>query len=202
MSRRLVSRDVGRTEVLHRAATAIAERGYHGMSMRDLARSTGRGLASFYHLFRSKEDILFELQQRAFLELCATAEASLASSGQPSTRLHLFIENHVRFVVEQPDIMRVLVQEASALPPSSRAVIRSLKLRYFEIGERLVGAVGGGADTGDVEDPLEIERATYCMFGMLNWIFGWYEPARHGTPTALAKTIFDVIVSGIAGGRR
>ena len=37
----------GKTEILAAAARAFAEHGYHGMSMRDLAKATGRGLASF-----------------------------------------------------------------------------------------------------------------------------------------------------------
>lgn len=195
--KRAASRDEGRTEVLERAASAIAEHGYHGMSMRDLARATGRGLATFYHLFASKEDILFELQQRAFQRLVASATPLLTADGDAIDRLHAFITNHVRYFVEQPDVMRVLVQEASALPPKRRAEIRTLKRRYFEIGEALLRDVI--ARRAPVSDPRELERATYCMFGMLNWIYGWYEPTRHGPPEVLAKTISTVTVSGASG---
>lgn len=208
MSRRFATGDDARAEVLRRAAVSIAEHGYHGMSMRDLARSTGRGLASFYHLFRSKEDILFELQQRAFQELCESAEASLggprvgAEASGASTRLRCFIENHVRFVVEEPDLMRVLVQEASTLPPESRAVIRALKQRYFDLGARLLGGVAAESGAESPLPPMEIERASYCMFGMLNWSFGWYEPERHGTSSELSNTIFTLITNGVAGERK
>lgn len=196
MSRRFASRDEGRTEVLIRAAAAIAAHGYHGMTMRDLAKATGRGLASFYHLFGSKEEILFELQQRAFQHLLASADAALVAPGEPVERLHRFISNHVHYFVEQPDVMRVLVQEAAALPAKRRAAIRGLKQRYFAIGEellRLVVVAGCGRPSA-----LELEREAYCMFGMLNWIFGWYSAARHGTPDELARTILDVTVSGVS----
>jgi AcrR family transcriptional regulator len=195
--KRAASRDEGRTEVLERAASAIAEHGYHGMSMRDLARATGRGLATFYHLFASKEDILFELQLRAFQRLIASATPLLSVDGDAIDRLHAFITNHVRYFVEQPDVMRVLVQEASALPPKRRAEIRTLKRRYFEIGQALLRDVI--SRRSQASDPRELERATYCMFGMLNWIYGWYEPTRHGPPGVLAKTISNVTVCGATG---
>jgi AcrR family transcriptional regulator len=198
VSRRSAARDEGRSEVLLRAAEAIAQHGYHGMSMRDLAKATGRGLASFYRLFQSKEDILFELQHRAFQQLLASAERALEQGHDPADALHLFIANHVRYFVEQPAVMRVLVQEASALPPERRAVIRDLKQRYFGVGERLVrdviGARGGSVAAGGA---LEVERSTYCLFGMLNWIYGWYEPSRHGSPDDLARTIFDTTLGGV-----
>jgi len=198
MTRRFASRDEGRTEVMTRAASAIAEHGYHGMTMRDLAKATGRGLASFYHLFSSKEEILFELQQRAFQHLLESAEATLRAPGEPVARLHRFISNHVHYFVEQPDVMRVLVQEASALPPKRRSVIRHLKQRYFAIGETLLRRVME-EKSGRKPSALEVERKAYCMFGMLNWIFGWYTAARHGTPDELAATILEVTVSGVSG---
>ena len=198
MIRRLRARDEGRTEVLTRAASAIADRGYHGMTMRELARATGRSLGSFYHLFGSKEEILFELQQRAFQHLLASAEAALSGTDDPVQRLHRFIANHVHYFVEQADVMRVLVQEASALPPLRRRIIRDLKQRYFKIGEALVRAVVEQGNASKLP-ALEIERRAYCMFGMLNWIFGWYVAERHGTPDDLARTILRVTVSGVLG---
>jgi AcrR family transcriptional regulator len=198
MSRKVGTRDEGRTEVLTRAATAIAKHGYHGMTMRLLAKATGRSLAGFYHLFSSKEEILFELHQRAFVHLLGSARAAVEGTGERATaaqKLHRFVANHVQYVIEQPDIMRVLVQEASALPPRRRAVIRDLKERYFGLGEALVRGVieEGGKRLADEE----IERRAYCVFGMLNWLFGWFDAERHGSPDDVARSILDVAVSGV-----
>ena len=48
----------GKLEILTAAARAFAEHGYHGMSMRDLARATGRAPATLYNYFDSKEELL------------------------------------------------------------------------------------------------------------------------------------------------
>jgi AcrR family transcriptional regulator len=196
MSRRAASRDEGRTEVVGRAAHAIAEHGYHGMSMRDLARATGRSLASFYHLFGSKEEILFELQQRAFAHLLRSARTAAAAPGTPEDRLRAFIANHVRYFVEQPDVMRVLVQEASALPTERRSVIRALKERYFALGKRLLADASATPPAVAMPED-ELVRSTYCMFGMLNWIYGWHDAARHGTADDVAATILSMTLSGV-----
>lgn len=116
-TRRAVARDESRAEVMLRAATAMARHGYHGMSMRDLAKSARRSLASSTTCCQSKEDILFELQRTSFESLIESAEAVLTSTTDPDARLDAFVDNHVRFFVEKPDVMRVLVVEASALPP-------------------------------------------------------------------------------------
>ena len=193
-----------REEILAAAARAIARDGYHGASMRDLARDTGRSLAGLYAHFRSKEEILLALQSDAFRALIEGAERALAAERDPVRRMHAFVLNHVRQFEQHPDIMRVLILEASTLPPARRAIIRVLKEHYFRLGcdvlhvlvEFGCGAGGAGAIAGP--DDEELERVTYSFFGMLNWIWGWYEPRRHGSAEQLARTIERVALCGIA----
>jgi TetR/AcrR family transcriptional regulator, cholesterol catabolism regulator len=191
-----------RKAIIEAAAAAIARRGFHGMSMRDLARATDRSLAGFYNYFGSKEDVLFALQKEAFETLVATARDDLEGVAEPAARLYVFIHHHVRYFAEHPDVMRVLVHEAAALPAPQRRVVRTLKERYFEIGRAIVrDVVEGGCGTpgteGSAGDPLELERATYGVFGMLNWVYAWYDPKRHGAPGEVASTIHRITLCGL-----
>lgn len=196
-------RDHSRATILSAAARAIAREGYHGMSMRDLARATGRGLASAYAHFASKEDILFALQSEAFDALITSAERATGAEEDPVLQLHAFILSHLRFFTSHPDLMRVLVQEAGALPPRRRAPIRARKERYFDIARRILevvvefgcGKSAAGRRRSSVSEQ-ELERATYALFGMLNWVWGWYEPKRHGPPEALAQTFHRIVLCG------
>ena len=192
-----------RVEILDAAAAAIAESGFHGMTMRGLARATGKSLASFYNYFPSKEELLFSLQADAFETLTTSLKAALLDVEDPVERLHVFILNHLRFLAEHKSVMRVLVHEASALPRGRRRTVRLLKERYFQIGRDIVASILGagcsspGADGAGSLDPAEIERVTYSVFGMLNWSYGWYEPEQHGTPEDVARTIHAVAVCGL-----
>ncbi len=183
----------GRAEILVAAAEMIAARGYHGMSMRDLAAATGRGLASLYNYFDSKEDLLFALQSGAFRTLVETAREAVDAESTPDARLYAFIANHVRYVTEHRDVMRVLVHEAAALPPAHRRATRLLKDAYFALGRQLM------AERGVADDYAEIDRATYSLFGMINWTFGWYDPTQHGTPFDVARTILRMTVGSPGG---
>jgi len=194
-------RSRSRSAILAAAAHAIAREGYHGMSMRELARATGLGLGSSYAHFASKEDILYALQSEAFDALIESAEQALSGDDDPVRRLHAFILSHLRFFAAHPDLMRVLVQEAGALPPKKRAAIRERKERYFALARSVLEVVvefgcgrGGARPEGRGDD--ELERATYALFGMLNWVYGWYEPRRHGTPEVLADTFHRITLCG------
>ena len=127
-----------RAAILHAAAQAIAEHGYFGMSMRQLARETGRGLSSFYNYFPSKEDLLFELQFEAFRTLNGAAESAISKVDEPGERLYIFVLNHLCYFNENAAVMRVLVHEAAALPADKRQAIRRLKEEYYRLGASIV----------------------------------------------------------------
>jgi AcrR family transcriptional regulator len=194
-------RDKNRAEILGAAARAISQNGFHGMSMRKLAQSTRRGLATFYNYFASKEEVLFELQRQAFSSLIETAEKALDGVTKPRDRLHTFITNHVHYFVAHPDVMQVLVREAATLPRGWRQVVRGLKESYFQKGLQIVAAVAreGRSDPAGQEADAELERATYGLFGMLNWVYGWYDPLRHGGPDEVAGTLYHMAMHGLTG---
>jgi AcrR family transcriptional regulator len=191
-----------RNAILEAAAHAIAEHGFHGMSMRELARETGQALASFYNYFRSKDEVIFHIQAGAFEQMIRTAEDALRGLTSPQDRLFAFIYQHVRFVAEHPDVMRVLVHEAGAVAPARRNQVRAIKERYYDLGRGIVGELfreGCGAEdaAGDKASALELERVTYGVFGMLNWIYGWYDPARHGSPGEVARSLHGLALCGL-----
>jgi AcrR family transcriptional regulator len=200
---RAARHEQGRQEILAAAATLLATYGYHGMSMRDLARDTDMSLANLYNYFASKDDLLFALQTRAFETLLATAEQALAQVESPEARLYGFILNHARYVLAHGDVMRVLVEEAGELPPERRQAVRALKERYFALGRDIVRAVTdagcgvpGAVPLGPVDEP-EIERSTYNIFGMLNWVYAWYRADRHGTAHEIARAIHRLALCGL-----
>ena len=180
-----------RLAILDAAARAIARNGFHGMSMRALAAETGQVVAGFYNYFSSKNEVLFEIQRSAFETMIATAEDALRGVNSPRDRLFAFIYQHVRYVAEHPEVMRVLVHEAGALEARERSKVRALKERYTEVGRGIVAELYQGRD---------LERVTYGIFGMLNWVYGWYEPARHGTPGEVARSLHHLALSGLTGG--
>lgn len=182
-------------DILEAAAGLLAERGYHGMSMRELAGATGMSLANLYNYFGSKDDLSYALQTRAFDTLLASAREATSSAGEPTARLHAFILSHVRYVATHRDVMHVLVEEAGELPPPRRREVRELKERYFRLGRDLVEAAAAGHAAHP--DAIEIERATFSIFGMLNWVYAWYEPSRHGDAAEVARTIHRIALSGL-----
>jgi hypothetical protein len=121
----------------------------------------------------------------------------------PVARLYVFIFNHVRYVAEHRAAMRILVHEASALPPSRRRAVRVLKERYFQAAKDITASIlsngCSSVEDGDSIEPdeAELERSTYSLFGMLNWTYGWYDAKRHGTAADVASTMHAIVLCGL-----
>jgi TetR/AcrR family transcriptional repressor of nem operon len=83
-----------RLQILDAAATLIAERGYTSTSVDDVIRSAKlSGKSHFYHYFKSKEELGYEVLNRQFERF---AERGLAILREPMIdpleRLNLFID--------------------------------------------------------------------------------------------------------------
>jgi len=193
LSPRARKSEKAREEILAAAARAIARDGFHGMSMRKLAQDTASSLANFYNYFDSKEAVLFALHERAIETLISSATERVAASNDPVAQLYLFIVSHVGYLIEKPDVMRVLVQGHSALGSEERDAVRTLKARHFAIARDIIRRILG-------EQPMaeeELERVTYSIFGMMNWIYGWYDPERHGSVRDVARSMHRIALSGL-----
>ncbi len=188
----------GLAEILTKSSQLMARGGFAGTSMRDLAQATGRSLSGLYHYFQSKEDLLYLINHEGFSTVIGDFEDTYAKIRLPEARLYAFIYNHVMFFLEHRDEMRVLLWGTHTLSPERRQTIRKLKDHYLSLGECVVQEVLY-EKTGVNLSKRELSRKTLLLFGMLNWIYGWYSPEKYGSPEKLCGDIYSIFLQGIVG---
>ena len=185
-------------QFLSLAAKVFADKGYHSTTMRDLAAATGMSLAGMYYYVRGKEELLLRIQERCFTQVLAGAEqvlAGLRGEGDPLERLQAFIRHHVGFFAAHMAEMKVLSHEANSLGGDGQRKVSAIKRRYVDLLERLL------RDVAPDESPVERSAAAYVLFGMMNWIYNWYDPAGAIDPERLAGLITRIFSGGFAEAR-
>ncbi|MBI5512103.1 MAG: TetR/AcrR family transcriptional regulator [Deltaproteobacteria bacterium] len=185
--------------LLGKAARLMAKEGYHHTSMRDVARDASCSLAGLYHYFSSKEDLLFQVQHRVFASLLAAQEQSLKAPGPLEERLRLLVQNHLSFFTRHAAELKVCTFELESLSGASYRRVEELRRRYYRLVADLVGelATRSGAAPSDVE----VRRLTLFVFGILNWIFMWFDPARDTPIETLGDEIVNLVLYGLCGQR-
>ncbi|MFQ5705266.1 MAG: TetR/AcrR family transcriptional regulator [Gemmatimonadales bacterium] len=173
------------------AARVFAEQGFHATSMRDLAGATGMSLAGMYHYVSGKDELLYQIQERCFSSVIRDAQTQICGASDPTERLVRFIVHHVTYFAEHMSEMKVLSHEAESLAPRHRSKIERLKRRYVDLLLKLI------EETDTLAPPLDARVATYALFGMMNWIYTWYDPAGAVTPNDLADQMATLFLHGI-----
>jgi AcrR family transcriptional regulator len=188
--------DRRRDSLLAVAAGVFAARGYDRTTMRDLSRSSQMSLAGMYYYVKGKEDLLFQIQRGCFERVREGAERALAESngGAPEERLQAFIRHHVTFFANHMDEMKVLSHEAESLTGAPLEEVRRLKRAYvdicFDLLARLEQQNGG--------ERVNRHVAAYALFGMMNWIYTWYDPKGSVGVEELAESVCRLFLNGYA----
>src|SRR5438477_768137 len=158
-------------EVLGHATEVFCEKGYEGASMRDLSRASGMSLAGLYHYFGSKERLLYLIQKETFTTILDRLKERLADNDVPEQRVRIFIANHLDYFLDNQQGMKVLSHEDEALKNGLGSEIAAIKREYYRICVGLMEALKR-------ERHLDFDARTAVMslFGMMNWIYTWYNP--------------------------
>lgn len=183
--------------ILDHATEVFCEKGYEGASMRDLSRATGMSLAGLYYYFESKDRLLFLIQKHAFTTILEKLKARLDDVADPEDRIRVFILNHLEYFVSNQQALKVLSHEDESLKNGMGSEISAIKREYYRICLRLMQDLRRERD-------LEFNPRTAVMslFGMINWIYTWYNPRVDGNAEALSKQMGDLILNGIMQGSK
>ena len=170
--------------LLARAARVFADKGYHPTTMRDLAAASGMSLAGMYYYVRGKDDLLALIQERCFARVLEGAQEAVAGATSAVDRLQAFIRHHVTFFAQHMAEMKVLSHESS-----SRGA-NAIKRRYVDLLESIL------KDAAPEAAAVDRSAAAYILFGMMNWIYNWYNPAREIDPARLADLMASIFLGG------
>lgn len=163
----------GRQVVLDAALLNFNDRGYHGTSMRDIARDADMKVASIYHHFGSKQQILQEIMRRVLQDsLAVTRRAILRAQGGPEAQLRELVRAWVVFHATRRHDALVGASELRSLDPLGRELVVALRAEQKGLFAEVVAR---GVDEGvfTVAFPDEAVRG---IAGMGQSVCTWWHP--------------------------
>jgi AcrR family transcriptional regulator len=183
--------------ILRNAARIFAEKNYHSTTMRDISRATGVSLAGLYHYCKSKEELLFLIQDNCFGRVLERLEERLREVDDPLVKLRIFIENHLSFFAANMAEMKVLSHEAESLAGDLHTHVSTKKDKYTKLARNILKEIQQGQD---VSSQIDLTVATYALFGMMNWIYNWYDPQGKLKVSELVDNVTRLFLHGFVAG--
>ncbi|GAA3259515.1 TetR/AcrR family transcriptional regulator [Nonomuraea helvata] len=178
--------------VLAIAVDVFNERGYDGTSMEDLARALGVTKSAIYYHVPGKEQLLARALDRALDGLFAVVSDERAASGPAIDRLEWAVRESVRILVERLPYVTLLLRVRGNSGTEQAALERRREFDKF-ISHLVKEAAVEGSIRPDVDPAL----VTRLLFGTVNSITEWYQPARGASADDLADALLKMTFSGL-----
>lgn len=176
--------------ILKAASKVMARDGFRGASIRDVAARGKIGLSSIYYYFKSKDELLFAIQNHTFLTLVSTLKEKLADASTSEKKLSAVIDNHFNFFIDNMDDLKVCVHEIESLSGKYYKNILKIRQEYYRLVKEIITEFLSGSD-------YEADLATLFLFGSLNWVYMWYDPQVNKDIKKLSAQFLKVYLNGI-----
>lgn len=186
-----------RARILAAARRLIAERGFDGLTMRELARASRVSVPTVYNLFGGKQAVLMAELEETF----ALVVRSLASAGGHSVveRAFAMCEAGNRDLLAVPAYSRELMH-VFLLSEATRPLRLKINDRYVGL---MAGVLRDGQAAGDLvawADPMAVARRMFAHYvhAMLEWAAGDLTDDEFLAATELGMAL---MLLGLARGR-
>ncbi|MEV5835908.1 TetR/AcrR family transcriptional regulator [Nocardia sp. NPDC052112] len=176
------------TPILEAALEVFYEHGFHGTTVRELARRVGLTVPALYYHYENKEGILVALLEMSTGDLSWRVRAAAEAAGaSPEARL--------ANVIEAIALHMTLRSRLAALDSETRHLSADNRKRYAmrrkEIENLMFEIVESGAYAGTFVAPEPVETAR-ALLGMCQSIARWYHPGGALSPHEVAERYVDI----------
>lgn len=180
--------------IISTALDLFTQQNYEGTSMREIAATVGVRPASLYNHYGSKEDILWEIVNRAWDELGRMQAEAADGLADTLEQFRAFVRTHTHFHAKEPQLAQIVNRQLNSL--KRRRYRRVVELRdEYEHGLRQL------LIRGAEEDLFHIVDARLTSFAILEVGMGvtrWFR-AGHGVTIEDLCDVHEALAIRMAG---
>lgn len=186
----------GRDVVLDSAVRNFTALGFHGTSMRDIARGAEVSVASIYHHFPSKQEILQDIMLRTLRDVLAATRTAVAGSGPSAVeRLGSVMTSWVLFHTTRQAEALIGASELRSLDDEGRRQVVGLRDEQERVFREIVEQ---GVADGEFATTHALEAAR-AVINMGYAIASWYRPDGEASPDEMAARYRDLALATVGG---
>jgi TetR/AcrR family transcriptional regulator, cholesterol catabolism regulator len=184
-----------RAQILTTAGKLFSRQGYHKTSMREIARALELQGGSLYVHITSKEEVLWEIVNRAaaaFLQEAGAVDEGLA----PQERMCALVRGHLKVMARELEHAKVFFHDWRFLSIERQKEITGRRDLYEGYFEQAIAA-GVAAGVFRVED---VRLATLFVLSALNWTYQWLDPRGPLCLDELAESYCTLVLRSLGYG--
>ena len=132
-----------REEILEAAISLFSSKGFHNVSMQDIASESEFGVGTLYKFFESKEQLFVELMKSGIEKIGQLLIPILDSNQEEQEKLSGFIHAHVDIVEDNVDFIKLYVSQYG-MNTSANPMLKDISVLKTTISTKLEGIIETG----------------------------------------------------------
>jgi AcrR family transcriptional regulator len=143
--------------------------GFGGAALRDIAELASINVASIYHYFPSKQDLLVEIIQRTYAEILAEGREAASRGDGPGGKLVALTHHHVVFHALRWQEVAIGDRELGSVKVNVRKPLVDTRDTYEQLWDRVLrDGIDAGVFAVDDRHVTRIAIITMCS-SVANW---------------------------------
>ena len=191
-----------RLRLFETALELFGERGYHAVSVRDIAQALGQQPGALYFHVQSKQQLLYEISLIGVEEHRDLVRAALLDAGrEPAEQVRAMTRTHVLAHLDNRALVRVASREnAVALDPEQIEVLIRVRDETVQL---MTEVIERGVRLGAF-NPIDVHLAVMAIGAMGIRAAEWWTPESPDTKEHVADTYAEfavrILIEPKAGG--
>jgi AcrR family transcriptional regulator len=184
-------------QILDIAGKLFAQKGFERTSTRNISEAIGVSNAGLYCYFSSKESLLFEILDNILTTgLDAVIEIGKCDKS-PKEKLAAVINLYTRYYALNTINIKLLANEQEhCINSKFKQKLIKKQRAYLKVLVKILEDLKEKGEMVDIDPTI----AAFTFFGMVNWIYRWYDPDGKVKPEQLADIYLKIFTKGICSG--
>ena len=161
-------------EILKSAASILAEKGYYGTTMEEIAARLLMTKGSIYYYFKDKQDLLYQSQKILLEQSMVNLEEVLKLDLPAKEKLEKAMYVHLEFLISELSTFAMGIKPEQVFNGEYLEDILRLRVEYAKCYDDLIVE---GIESGDF-DTVNVRVARNIILGAMNWVVQWYSPEK------------------------
>lgn len=180
--------------VIEAALDLFYERGYHGVSVDDIVQQAGTSKGGFYHNFKSKEALLYDIHDVFISHVLTETKQAMLQSTTPIEQIQQMLYAFTNVFDVYKRHITVFYNESVYLKGAYEQAINDKRTQYRKLFEAVLAT---GKEQQMFRAELHTTITAMAIIGMVNWTYKWYQQDGALTMTQITHYFNDVILHGI-----
>lgn len=181
-------------EIIQAAAKLFRNKGFHGTTMKDIAKEMGFKSASLYNHITSKDEILQEICMSVAEEYISNFEEIDGLPLNYTEKLKELIRKHVRMATLQVDFDAVTNEDWKHLKEPYLGSFLALRRRYENM---IIQLIEQGVEAHEIR-ANDSKLTMLTIVGTPRWLHRWYREDRGYRMEHIEENTIKLLVKGLA----